>query len=93
MAPDRAVKKIAVRLIRSFHSIDRVPSKLHCSVAKMVAASGSNGWSLATVGLAVPSSPRASLYGLASRPLASVVSIAEPPEVRADVACRGLPGG
>jgi hypothetical protein len=42
-AADRTVRKIVVRLIRSFHSSDRVASRLQLSAARMLAASGPNG--------------------------------------------------
>jgi hypothetical protein len=68
--------KVVVRLIRSFHSIDRVASRLQLSEARMLTASGPNGWSPA-----VASTLRGSgLFGLAACSLASVASIAKPPQ-------------
>ena len=74
---DSTVRKTVVRLIASFQIIDRVPSKLQCSVAGMVAPSGPNGRPVAALEAAVAVSwlvPVACL-GVLAFPVLSVGSI------------------
>src|SRR5215469_11361953 len=54
IAADSAPRKIVVRLYASFHSSDRCPIRLQCSVARIATASGPSGWSLTGVEAAVP---------------------------------------
>ena len=44
---DSTLRKTVARLIASFQSSDRDASRLQCSVARIAAPSGPNGWSLA----------------------------------------------
>jgi hypothetical protein len=78
IAADSTLRKIAVRLIASFHSSDRDPIRLQCSVATIATASGPNGCSPTGWDAAVAPSACAAVarYGLATLPLSSVVSIA-----------------
>jgi hypothetical protein len=43
MDADSTVRKMVVRLIASLQTSDRDPSRLQCSVARMLAASGPKG--------------------------------------------------
>jgi hypothetical protein len=56
IAADSAPRKIVVRLYTSFHSSDRDPIRLQCSVARIATASGPSGRSLTGVGATVPPS-------------------------------------
>src|SRR5215471_8578586 len=78
IAADSAPRKIVVRLYASFHSSDRCPIRLQCSVAKIATASGPSGWSLTGVGTAAPRSAA----GAAASPAAGglpVLSVAPIP--------------
>src|SRR5215469_1808873 len=66
VAADSAPRKIVVRLYASFHSSDRDPIRLQCSVARIATASGPSGWSLTGVDAAVP--PSAAGAAARSRP-------------------------
>ena len=55
---DSTVRKIEVRLIASFQISDLQPSRLQCSVARMVAASGPNGRMLGPASTPPPGGPR-----------------------------------
>src|SRR5262249_39434768 len=83
--PDAALDLIGIRLAAwgtvalyaSFHSSDRCPIRLQCSVAKIATASGPSGWSLTGVGTAVPRSAAgaAASPGAGALPVLSVASI------------------
>jgi hypothetical protein len=47
VAADSTLRKTVARLIASFQISDRDASRLQCSVARIAAPSGPNGWSLA----------------------------------------------
>jgi hypothetical protein len=75
---DSTVRKSVVRLIASFQISDRVPSRLQCSVARMVAPSGPNGRSLAALEapIAVSSLVPGACLGVLALPVLSLASIA-----------------
>src|SRR5215831_15594323 len=77
IAADSAPRKIVVRLYASFHSSDRWPIRLQCSVARMAMASGPSEWPLTGVDDAVSSSAAAAAAssGPGAWPVLSVASI------------------
>src|ERR671912_51625 len=81
MAAESTLRKTVARLIASFQISDRDASRLQCSVARIAAASGPNGWSLAGEGAAVAPSAWGAIArsGPAALPGSLVVSITEPP--------------
>src|SRR5262249_46724764 len=66
-----------VRLYASFHSSDRCPIRLQCSVARIATASGPSGWPPTGVDAAVPASAAdaAASPGPGALPVSSVASI------------------
>jgi hypothetical protein len=92
IAADSTLRKTVARLIASFQISDRNPSRLQCSVARIVATSGPNGCSLAGLGAALG---RRASGGVARRgrpvvPVSRVASIAvllEPAAAQAGPRC------
>src|SRR5262249_11435208 len=77
IAADSAPRKIVVRLYASFHSSDRCPIRLQCSVARIATASGPSGWPPAGVEAAVPAwaAAAAASPGPGALPVLSVASM------------------
>src|SRR6266545_4897918 len=87
---DSTVRKTVARFNASLQINDRVPSRLQCSVARIAAAYGPNGWSPATsaaTGAAAPCARSSDLVEDPAFPLLSVGSIVGLLQV-ADDGCR-----
>src|SRR6201999_630322 len=78
IAADSTLRKTVARLIASFQISDRNASRLQCSLARIVAASGPNGCSLAGPGAALSrrASGAVARCGRPTVPVSRVVYIA-----------------
>jgi hypothetical protein len=78
VAADSTLRKTVARLCASFQISDRDASRLQCSLAKIAAPSGPNGWSPAGDGVAVAGSAwgAGTRWGAAACPVSPVASIA-----------------
>ena len=76
---DSTLRKTVARLWASFQISDRAASRLQCSVARIAAPSGPNGWSPAGwgVGVAPTASDAGARSGAVAFPVSPVASIAD----------------
>jgi hypothetical protein len=80
---DSTLRKTVARLCASFQISDREASRLQCSVARIAAPSGPNGWSPAGEGAGVATSPsgavaRSGAVAFPVSPVPSIVDLQEP---------------
>ena len=83
VAADSTLKKTVARLWASFQISDRAASRLQCSVARIAAPSGPNGWSLGGLGAGVAASAwgagaRSGAVAFPVSPVASIAGLLEP---------------